>query len=51
MGEGHDSPTRQANRYGYLVRQLYFFQSGRRSGPQDALMHKIVFAKSKRCTD
>ena len=44
------SPTGQADRYGYLVRQLYFFQSGSRSGPQEAVMHKIVFAESKRCT-
>ena len=44
------SPTGQADRYGYLVRQLYFFQSGSRFGPQEAVMHKIVFAESKRCT-
>jgi cytochrome c553 len=27
---------------GYLVRQLYFFQIGNRSGPQEALMHNVV---------
>jgi cytochrome c553 len=27
---------------GYLVRQLYFFQTGSRSGPQEALMHNVV---------
>jgi cytochrome c553 len=27
---------------GYLARQLYFFQSGSRSGPQEALMHNVV---------
>jgi cytochrome c553 len=27
---------------GYLVRQLYFFQNGNRSGPQEALMHNVV---------
>jgi cytochrome c553 len=27
---------------GYLVRQLYFFQSANRSGPEEALMHNVV---------
>jgi cytochrome c553 len=27
---------------GYLVRQLYFFQNGSRSGPSEALMHNVV---------
>jgi cytochrome c553 len=27
---------------GYLVRQLYFFQNGNRSGPQVSLMHNVV---------
>ena len=27
---------------GYIVRQLYFFQSGNRSGPTEALMHNVV---------
>jgi cytochrome c553 len=27
---------------GYIVRQLYFFQNGSRSGPSEALMHNVV---------
>jgi cytochrome c553 len=27
---------------GYIVRQLYFFQDGSRSGPSEALMHNVV---------
>jgi cytochrome c553 len=27
---------------GYVVRQLYFFQAGSRSGPQEASMHNVV---------
>jgi cytochrome c553 len=27
---------------GYIVRQLYFFQNGSRSGPTEALMHNVV---------
>ena len=27
---------------GYIVRQLYFFQNGNRSGPSEAMMHNVV---------
>jgi cytochrome c553 len=36
------TPAIAGRHTGYLVRQLYFFQTGSRSGPQEALMHNVV---------
>jgi len=36
------APAIAGRHTGYLVRQLYFFQDGSRSGPQEALMHNVV---------
>jgi cytochrome c553 len=36
------TPAIAGRHTGYLVRQLYFFQSGNRSGPQEVLMHNVV---------
>jgi cytochrome c553 len=36
------TPAIAGRHAGYLVRQLYFFQIGSRSGPQEALMHNVV---------
>jgi cytochrome c553 len=36
------APAIAGRHTGYLVRQLYFFQNGSRSGPSEALMHNVV---------
>jgi len=36
------APAIAGRHTGYFVRQLYFFQDGSRSGPQEALMHNVV---------
>ena len=36
------TPAIAGRHTGYLVRQLYFFRSGGRSGPAAALMHNVV---------
>jgi cytochrome c553 len=36
------TPALAGRHTGYLVRQLYFFQTGNRSGPEEALMHNVV---------
>jgi cytochrome c553 len=36
------APAIAGRHTGYIVRQLYFFQSGSRSGPSEALMHNVV---------
>jgi cytochrome c553 len=36
------TPAIAGRHTGYIVRQLYFFQNGSRSGPAEALMHNVV---------
>ena len=36
------TPAIAGRHTGYMVRQLYFFQDGSRSGPAEALMHNVV---------
>jgi cytochrome c553 len=36
------APAIAGRHTGYMVRQLYFFQDGSRSGPAEALMHSVV---------
>ena len=36
------TPAIAGRHTGYMVRQLYFFQDGSRSGPAEALMHSVV---------
>jgi cytochrome c553 len=36
------APAIAGRHTGYVVRQLYFFQNGSRSGPAEALMHNVV---------
>jgi cytochrome c553 len=36
------TPAIAGRHTGYMVRQLYFFQNGSRSGPAEALMHSVV---------
>lgn len=36
------TPAIAGRHAGYMVRQLYFFQDGSRSGPAEALMHSVV---------
>jgi cytochrome c553 len=36
------APAIAGRHTGYMARQLYFFQTGNRSGPQEALMHNVV---------
>jgi cytochrome c553 len=36
------APAIAGRHTGYMARQLYFFQTGDRSGPQEALMHNVV---------
>ena len=36
------TPAIAGRNTGYMVRQLYFFQDGSRSGPAEALMHSVV---------